>query len=145
MQTGSSLKRSRVVQWLGVGFGSLLAINSTNLESSGKREPQLKNWLNQTGPWANVWGIFLIAKWYRKNSDHCGQCHPLAGFLRCWLRTSQSVNKQHFFVVPLCFCLNACLDVSQRWIVIWHCKSHKPCPLQDAIRQRVWSQKQNVY
>lgn len=145
MQTGSSLKRSHVVQWLGVGFGSLLAISLTNLESSGKREPQLKNWLNQSGPWASLWGVFLIAKWCRKNSDYSGQCHPLAGCIRCWLRTTNQSTSSILHGFPLCFCLNACLDVSQWWIVIWHFKSDKPCPLQDAFDQRVWSQKQKAY
>lgn len=43
---------------------SVLLLLWHKLESHGKREPQLKRCLHQTGLWASLWTIFLTDNWY---------------------------------------------------------------------------------
>lgn len=43
--------------------------HDTDLESNRKRESQLKNCLDHTGLLSYLWGIILIANWYRRSQS----------------------------------------------------------------------------
>lgn len=42
-------------------FLTVVAILGCQLDTLGKREPQLRNYLHQIGQWPCLWGIFLMA------------------------------------------------------------------------------------
>lgn len=38
----------------------------SQLDTPGKGEPQLRNWIDQTELWPFLWGILLIPNWYKR-------------------------------------------------------------------------------
>ena len=55
----------------------VLDVNLTNLESPGKKEPSLKNFLNQTGQWTSPWDMILMASCLSRAQNHLWG-HPRA-------------------------------------------------------------------
>lgn len=63
----------------------------TNIKSSGKREPQMKNFPNETGSWSCVWGIFFIADW-------CGMV--VVGCFEPWLKWEFKAKEEENWETP---------------------------------------------
>lgn len=70
---------------------------------SGKREPELRNYLQQTGLWASFWLIIDVG-----GAGHFVWCHPWASDPEMyknvdWTSHGEETNKSHSFMVLLQF------------------------------------------
>lgn len=64
-----SLTSPPLLFWIGYQMGSTdSACNDlgSQLDIPGKGEPQLQNWEDPIELWPFLWGIFLIANWYKR-------------------------------------------------------------------------------
>jgi hypothetical protein len=74
---------------------------------------QLKSFLHQTGLWISLWGIFLIAAWYRRSQVTVGDANPRQVTLNC-LRERSELKLEGASQWAVMFhgpCFSSCLQV----------------------------------
>jgi hypothetical protein len=71
-----------------------------NLQSSGNRKPQLRNYLYQISMWAYLWDIFLVNYWIsRAHFSWCYSEQVFLGYRRKQAEHGDYVGMQHSFLV----------------------------------------------
>lgn len=109
-----------------------------NLKSSEKREPQLKNCLDQMSLWSSWWEIVLINHWCGGAWATLGGTIPRQSLGLCCIRqlaewAREPTNKQESSMVPA---LGSCLDPKpQWWMVTWTVSQTNP-----VLPKLLWSE-----
>ena len=106
-----------------------------------RRESQLRDFPDQTGPWEGLCGTVMIVEWSQKDPACCRRWHRFMGralncVLRkaCWKQASRQVGWERNSSLSLILTVNmmwmadltSCLDFAQRWTVTRNCKITNP-------------------